>query len=253
MTIDSDDYVPAYVALRIRRAAPADSYVLTGSTPVVVFGDPRRAAVATLGLNPSVSEFEEGGVELEGALRRFETLRSLDVRSLDDAPDEAIVRVWRRCNDYFHGNPYRWFNPLEVILGAVDASYYADTACHLDLSQWATNPSWSSLPRSARERLVAEDADFLQLQLKSEPIRLLLLNGRAVLRAFQDVLGGRLGREQETVTDRSVAAELYSGRIGQVVAIGWSTNLQSSFGVTIDFQVKLAASVRRIRDRIMSA
>jgi hypothetical protein len=250
MTIDPDDSVPACVALRIRRAAPAGSYVLAGSTPVVAFGDPRRAAVATLGLNPSISEFEERGIELDGALRRFETLRSLDVPNLDNASDEAITRVWRRCNANFHGNPYRWFNPLEAILGAVDASYYADTACHLDLSQWATNPSWSSLPRSARERLVAEDAEFLRLQLRSEPIRLLLLNGRAVLRAFQHVLGGRLDREQETVTDRSVAAELYSGRIGQVIAIGWSTNLQSSFGVTSEFQLKLAASVRRISSSI---
>jgi hypothetical protein len=249
MTIDPDDSVPAYVALRIRRAAPAGSYVLAGSTPVVAFGDPRRAAVATLGLNPSISEFEERGAELDGPFRRFETLRSLGVASLGDAPDEIIGRVWRRCNAYFHGNPYRWFNPLETILDALDMSYYGDTACHLDLSQWATNPSWSSLPRSARERLVAEDAEFLRLQLRSEPIRLLLLNGRAVLRAFQEVLGGRLDREKETVSDLSVAAQIYSGSIGDVQVIGWSTNLQSSFGVTSDLRTRLAEAVGRTWDR----
>ena len=121
-----DASVPSYVAARIRRAPPADCHVLPGSTPVVAFGDPRRSAVATLGLNPSRIEFEQRGVELDGPLRRFETLRSLGVERLDDAPDVAVVRVWQRCNAYFHGNPYGWFKRLEAVLNAVDASYFGD-------------------------------------------------------------------------------------------------------------------------------
>jgi hypothetical protein len=69
--------VPKYVAARIRGGAPQNCNVLPGSTPVVAFGDPRSSPVATLGLNPSRIEFEEDGVELDGHLRRFETLRSL--------------------------------------------------------------------------------------------------------------------------------------------------------------------------------
>ena len=249
MTVSPDAAIPAYVAERIRRVAPSDCNVLRGSTPVVAFGDPGRSSVATLGLNPSRVEFEKRGVELDGRLRRFETLRSLGVAGLDHAPDEIIGLVWHRCNGYFHGNPYRWFNRLEEILNAVDASYFGDTACHLDLSQWATDPTWNGLTRNARERLVGNDADFLRMQLQSEPIRLLLINGQAVLTAFQTVLGGRLVREPETVGDRSVTTQLYSGSIGDVQVIGWSTNLQSSFGVTNVLQMKLADSVRRIRDR----
>src|SRR5437867_10588548 len=34
-------------------------------------------------------------------------------------------------------------------------------ACHLDLSQWATDPTWKHLSRTARERLVRDDVGFL--------------------------------------------------------------------------------------------
>ncbi len=252
MTVSGDGAIPSYVADRIRRPPPRDCHVLPGSTPVVAFGDPARSSVATLGLNPSRIEFQERRVELDGPLRRFETLSSLGIESLDDAPEEFIVRVWHRCNCYFHGNPYRWFNRLEAVLKAVDASYFGDTACHLDLSQWATDPPWNGLPREVCKRLVAIDAEFLRTQLRSEPIRLLLLNGRAVLTAFQTVLGGSLVREHETVSDRSVTTQVYTGRIGAVQVIGWSTNLQSSFGVTSVFQMRLAERVRWLRDRALA-
>jgi hypothetical protein len=241
--------VPKYVADRIRSKAPQNCNVLPGSTPVVAFGDPRSSPVATLGLNPSRIEFEEDGVELDGHLRRFETLHSLGIDSLEDAPEDAVARVWGRCTNYFHGNPYRrWFNRLEEILNAVDASYFDATACHLDLSQWATDPTWNGLPRRVRERLVADDADFLRSQLHSEPIRLLLLNGRAVLNAFQTVLGGHLLREDEAVTDRSVTSQVYRGKYDDVHVIGWSTNLQSGFGVTNVLRAQLAERVGQLRE-----
>lgn len=242
--------LPAYVAERIRRPAPPGCFVLRGSTPVVAFGDPRRSWAATLGLNPSRVEFEEGGVELDGARRRFETLRSLGVTSLEDAPDSVVRRVYERCNGYFHANPYRWFNDLERMLQAVGASYFGDTACHLDLSQWATDPTWNALPRPARDRLVEDDADFLRNQLRAEPIRLLLLNGRGVLRAFHSLLGGRLDEHPRTVVDRSVTARIYTGRYDEASVIGWSTNLQSSFGVSEKFRSALAARVGELSEQL---
>lgn len=243
--------IPLYVAERIRRQPPPDCNVLVHSTPVVAFGDPSRSTVATLGINPSRTEFFEGGAELTGALRRFETFRSLGIERLDNAADEIVLRVWHRCLRYFHGNPYRWFNPLERMLNAVDASYFADSACHLDLTQWATDPTWKHLTRLARKRLLAEDARFLKIQLESEGIRLLLLNGRTVLAEFQTMCGARLVREPETVSDRAVTTQLYTGALGHVHVIGWSTNLQSSFGVTTELQTRLADRVRHLRDRAL--
>jgi len=234
------DRVPPYVAARIRRPPPSDCRVLPGSTPVVAFGDPHSARVATLGLNPSRIEFEVKGVELDGQARRFETLRSLGVDSLTDADADVIERVWRRCNGYFHGNPYRWFNRLEEMLHPIGASYYDGSACHLDLTQWATDPTWGKLAPRERERLVADDADFLRQQLRTEPIQLLLLNGRAVIDAFHAVLGGQL-KPAGTVADGSVTTRLYTGDLDSIRVIGWSTNLQSSFGVTRTLRTQLAA------------
>lgn len=210
----------------------------------MAFGDPGRSWAATLGLNPSRIEFEERGVELDGAKRRFETLRSLGITSLENASDEVVRQVYERCRGYFQGNPYRWFNDLEGMLRAVGASYFGDTACHLDLSQWATDPTWNGLPKRARERLIVEDAEFLRTQLRAEPIRLLLLNGRSVVRVFQRGLGGRLKEQREAVGDRMV--RLDTGWYGDVAVVGWSTNLQSSFGVSTNFRSALAARVAEL-------
>lgn len=237
--------VPAYVAARIRQPPPADCDVLAGSTPVVAFGDPRRARVATLGLNPSRAEFEEGGIELEGPRRRFETLRSLGVTTLEDAHDSVIDRVWERCNGYFHGNPYRWFDRLEEVLNAVGASYFDESACHLDLSQWATDPTWGGLTSEARQRLTAKDSAFLLTQLQAEPIDLLLLNGLGVLRAFRSALDGDL-QPAGGVEDRSVRTMLHVGAIRGIQVVGWSTNLQSSFGVTKELRNKLALRISEL-------
>jgi hypothetical protein len=238
--------MPAYVEARIREPIPPDCCVLPYSTPVVAFGNPQRSRVATLGLNPSRVEFEVRGVELDGALRRFETLRSLGIEQLTDAPTAVVEQVWQRCNNYFHGNPYRWFTRLEEVLQAVEASYYTDTACHLDLTQWATDPTWNGLERSAQQRLVRDDAAFLKTQLRAEPITLVLLNGRSVLRAFERVLGGRLQRSDTNVADASVTTTLHTGEIESVRVIGWSTNLQSSFGVTRELRAKLARAVAQL-------
>ena len=232
--------VPPYIQERIRRPAPEGCFVLPQSTPVVAFGNPHLARVATLGLNPSRIEFDVKGIELDGVARRFETLGSLGVNRLFDAPDAAIGRVWERCNRYFHGNPYSWFLRLEEMLKAVGASYFEDTACHLDLTQWATDPTWSGLGRRVQERLVADDAGFLREQLRCEPIALLLLNGRSVLTAFERTFGGHLRLVDTPVTDGGTTTKLYEGDVEGVRVLGWSTNLQSSFGVTRVLRVKLA-------------
>ena len=213
---------------------------------MVAFGDVRHARVATLGLNPSRVEFKEPGVELEGSLRRFETLQSLGVARLEDAHDDSVLRVWQRCNGYFHGNPYKkWFDPLEEVLLAAGASYFGDTACHLDLSQWATDPTWSELPAVVRKRLTSEDVEFLLTQLRSERIGLLLLNGRAVVDTFCSVLKGQL-ESVGTIADRTVTTTIYVGTFGNARVVGWSTNLQSSFGVTKELRSQLAQRVAEL-------
>ena len=127
--------MPDYIEARIRQRQPAGGAVVAGSTPVVAFGDVRKSKVATLGWNPSKWEFLDGaGNELEGGERRLETLKSIEVNDLVDAPVELVHRVFEGCCNYFHRRPYgRWFNKLERVLKQVDASYCEGSACHLDL------------------------------------------------------------------------------------------------------------------------
>ena len=237
--------IPDYVERRLRAALPDGCGVVPGSTPVVAFGDPGVARVATLGLNPSRREFLDGsGRELNGPARRFETLASLALPGLKTAPNEALLAVLIACNEYFSRNPYRkWFDQLEAILRTIGASYYDGTACHLDLVQWATDPTWNLLSKHARKTLLATDREFFLDQLSRESIQLLLLNGSGVIRQVQDTLDRPLRESTVRVSVRSVTTHFFTGAIAKVPVVAWSTNLQSSFGVSNDLRAKIAEHV----------
>ena len=222
--------ISPYVEARIRQRPPAGVRIVPGSTPVVAFGDIRKATVATLGLNPSKFEFlHHRGGEREGSERRLETLRSLGESDLTTASPAVMQRVFQGCNDYFQPdhNPYRlWFNPLERLLNRVNAEYTYDggSACHLDLVQWATDPVWGELEDEERKKLLAADLDFFRKQLSQEHIRLLLLCGKTVMeyycKHFKNVL-----QSEPFLSEGRI--KLYRGRAANgLVVIGWNINIQ---------------------------
>ena len=57
--VSMDGDIPEYLVRMVRRPGPAEA-VVPGMTPVIAFGDPRRAEIATLGVNPSFHEFHRG-------------------------------------------------------------------------------------------------------------------------------------------------------------------------------------------------
>ena len=135
------DYIADF---RCKRNLP---YVVKPSIPIVWFGDMERYSrskkkVVTVGLNPSLKEFEGD---------RFEQVNL-------DAPD-AIDRLTETLNNYFRPNskPYKeWFKDFENVLSALDASYYKsdNVALHIDIySAIATNPTWKKLKPAEREEL----------------------------------------------------------------------------------------------------
>ena len=65
----------------VRRPLPAKA-AIPGTTPVIAFGDPGRAEIATLGINPSFHEFrsKDGGL-LAGPKRRLSTLEVIGEES----------------------------------------------------------------------------------------------------------------------------------------------------------------------------
>jgi hypothetical protein len=149
------------------KSPPVECCIVPESIPILSFGNFQSATVATLGLNPSRVEFlDRSGRLLVGAHARFETLASLRVDTLAEASSEITTRVLNSCESYFRKNPYSlWFNPLDEIIGGLGASYYKGSACHLDLAQWATDPTWGKLTPQIRDRLVADGLPFLRWQL----------------------------------------------------------------------------------------
>lgn len=213
---------------------------------MVSFGKAQTAWVATVGLNPSLREFTDGkGNWLTGDQRRLATTDSLGVTDLSTAEDARVARVVEECYDYFHRNPYwKWFKPLETLINtAAGASYSDGTACHLDLVQWATEPVWQQLALQVRRQLIAEDREFLRQQLQWEHLRLVLLNGRTVLQQIA-AMGVELAeRAPAVVGDKSCA--IVTGSVYGATFVGWSRNLQSSFGMSTALKNAIAERVKQ--------
>lgn len=229
------------LAAMVRRLPPAGAPVVPRSTPVVAFGDPRTATVATLGINPSKLEFIEHSQLLSGADRRLATLDSLGAQDLDQLTDEQVTAVIADCTAYFRRRPYRrWFDPLDSLLQAsTGSSYYDGTACHLDLVQWATDPTWASIGTlHVRRDLLDDGVPHLRAILAQSTLRVILLNGRQVLNQVT-AAGLTSLTEVATVPRPRDTCRIYTGDSGGLRWIGWSTNLQSSRGVSSAFTHQL--------------
>jgi hypothetical protein len=225
--------------------------VIAWGCPVPAFGDPTTSRVATLGLNPSNREFvDDDGVELAGDARRFHTLASLGLPSWDDAEAEHLDRILASCRDYFAHNPYdRWFRRLDSVVSATGTSFYdpASPACHLDLIPYATARKWTELTTQQRSGLLRLAGDTLGLLLRRSAVRVLILNGQAVVSHFQEATGIALARAEmpgwalPRQSGENVPGYAYRGRVDGVsgyqlphalLVLGFNHNLQSSFGVT---------------------
>ena len=237
--------IPSYIEQRIRCPVPPDSCVVPDSTPVIAFGNARTATVATLGLNPSKHEFLRDGKELVDPDRRLATLQSLGTSDLVNAPESIVAQVLQDCDSYFVRNPYCWwFDQLEAVLQGCGISYYDGSACHLDLVQWATNPTWGKLPKVLQNNLIDADAGFLRQQLTNESVKLLLVNGKSVIDQLQRKCGARLTEVDRigNYNTRFVVGRVFDG----VCVVGWSTNLQSSFGITTEWKAVIASRVLQL-------
>lgn len=224
--------IPSYVEQRIREIPPTELYIVDSSTPVVAFGNPQNSRVATIGINPSKQEFlDRSGQELTGDKRRLETLNSLGLTNIENINEIQVRRIWEACKNYFHGNPYKWFDTLEKILKHFRVSYYSDTACHLDLVQWATDPVWGQIENTKiQDKLIENDKFFLRKQIENENFEILLLNGATVIKQFKKTFTCKL-EEHTKLADAQFSSRIYRGDLlnNKVQVFGWSINPQSSY------------------------
>lgn len=234
---------------RIKSTYPGKDLVVNQSTPVLSFGDFQNARVFTLGINPSNLEFvDRKGELLKNQLRRLQTLSSLNASDCSSLSKEQSVKVLNGCLDYFNRRPYNWFDKFGPILDAIGHSFYSSPfAAHVDLVQWATKTKWAKIPRGEKKMLIEEGRSFLEYQLQSENVHTLLLNGRTVIDAFHDWSNVKLEYSSLNIPR---GGELVTGFYdNRVRIIGWSVNIQSSWGVTSEDISKLASIVKeRIKD-----
>jgi hypothetical protein len=237
------------------RPAPAVANIVARSSPVLSFGDTLTADVATLGINPSRKEFySTAGELLTGAKRRLATTESLGNMPGHSLSEDQARTVVAECNGYFTRNPYSWFNPLEALLNtAASASYYDRSACHLDLVQWATDPVWGKLTdRAAAALLLEEGRPHLETLLTRSNVHLVLLNGATVVEQLQNIGLARL-REVKQIPKGNTTCRLLVGEGGGIQFVGWSTNLQTSFGVSNEFKQLLAGEIRELVEGLVPA
>lgn len=248
--------IPLFVLERAAQPIPKGLSVVPGTTPVVSFGSPSQARIATLSINPSHREF----VDVKKVLLKGSKARLVDRLSLGVSDDEALTlqqaaEVVNGCYNYFE-NPktvYSWFKTMEqVALPAFQASYLNGSACALDVSQWATLPIWSGLTPAQQFKLFEEDATFLDQQLREYEFELVLLNGAAAINQVNK-LGIVQTEEIGFATYFSGATEtvftVQAGRAADgTVFAGWSFYIQNMRAAYAD----RAEAVERARDMILN-
>ncbi|MGO1385047.1 MAG: hypothetical protein ACTHWA_11110 [Arachnia sp.] len=188
-----------------------------------------------MGINPSIREFyTRSGRELDGDARRFETLASLGVASLSDLDDGMASRIRERCLAYFERNPYmEWFAPMEHLLaGLTGASFFDGTAYHFDLVHKATDPLWGRLTTASRQALLRRDHPSVLNQLGNPSLEIVYLNGKTVCEEVSRFipLNNRFAQFRGQGPRRS----FHSGRHGDAMVIGCSSNIQEERLKTVD-------------------
>ena len=229
---------------RIKSSYPGKDLVVHQSTPVLSFGDFQNAGIFTLGINPSNLEFvDKKGELLKNKLRRLQTLSSLKASDCTSLSQKQSMKVFDGCIDYFNRRPYNWFDKFGPIIEAIGHSFYSPPfAAHVDLVQWATKTKWGKISSGEQKMLIQEGRSFLEYQLQSENVHTILLNGRTVINAFHDWSNVKL---EYSSLNLQKGGELVTGFYdNRIRIIGWSVNIQSSWGVTSEDISKLALIVR---------
>jgi uracil-DNA glycosylase len=234
--------IATVLAARLRKAASRSS--VPGSLPVLFFGDLPAARIATVGLNPSKQEYlDQSGGQLQGSRRRFETLTSVGAASRETLSDHQIDRALRTMRSYFHpGMPvYSWFSHLDRVLKPLGASYGTGSAAHLDLVQEATNPTWSQLVKEQpleAEALLQSDLPFLQWEIESFGLSLLVCNGTT---AFNNVVRLLKGEVFETGKLKRITWWVAAASIGpRILRIsGWNIPLVRATGLGTSGELQL--------------
>jgi len=176
---------------RIKRPIENNLSITKQSTPIIYFGNYKKANSCTISLNPSDREFlDNNGNILSGNKERLCSRKKLGKEDSDILTDSEASIVEKYCNNYFKINPYKiWFNKYDYLIKKFGYSYYNDSCVALDLIQWATTPFWNGLNDNTRLKLLEKDLPVLEYLLEKN-FEIIFLNGGTVVSNLNRYLNG---------------------------------------------------------------
>jgi len=153
--------------------------------PVPVFGNHTSPSVrvATVGLNPSATEFVNNIGDWKPATKRLPLVTDFGVRERNYMSVENLELAANLRATYFERPYHSWFNSLQNLLSAVniDWNYSTGTAVHLDLVACGTWRAWGKMSERTTDELVRNCHQHLKRTLtEMSDETLLLLDGSKV-------------------------------------------------------------------------
>lgn len=224
--------------------------LVSEAMPVPFFGNINTARIATLGINPSKSEFfDRNNKLLTNQEKRLIDRSSLKIKLWRKASSKDVGELNESCTNYFHNNPYNaWFKKLESLVISLKSSFYdkESNVCHLDLVPFTTCQKWNDVTSKDKERLLSASKDFFIWQLFNSDIEFVILNGASVVKYFEKALSINLDKIYESTINLyqnngkivkgyyiSQAIDLdFNGTQKKFYIFGYNHNLQSSFGIS---------------------
>src|SRR6266705_2634137 len=163
----------------------ANAAIMWQCLPVPAFGSHKseRVRVATVGLNPSATEFSSDIGEWKPATERLPLVTDFGVRERDRLSAVDVKRAVKQRAEYFRRAHHPFFDSLQGLLSAVNTewNYELGTAVHVDLVACGTWRAWSELSERTTDTLVGNCQKHLIQTLTELPDEaLLLLDGRTV-------------------------------------------------------------------------
>lgn len=163
----------------------ANAAIMWQCVPVPAFGNHKSPSVcvATVGLNPSATEFLNDKRDWKPATKRLPLVIDFGVRERDRVSAANLEQAANLRAKYFKRTPHAWFNPLQGLLSALNThwNYSAGTAVHVDLVACGTWRAWKELSTQTTKELVKNCRNHLKRTLTELPDgTLLLLDGGTV-------------------------------------------------------------------------
>lgn len=221
---------------RVMSPFPTISQLVSGSTPVVSFGNPGLAKIITIGINPSSNEFQVSGKSkklLSPGKKRLVDLETLGIDNPMSLNRDQAIQVINGCYNYFdtnNRNPYMtWFKHLNDNINKHFGINYLDgSAAHLDLVQWATDPVWGGIASDEiKSQLLESDSDFLRYQIGIKKFDIVFMNGREVTEQLvkTKIVEVTLTKATayQTKSNKTRPLEFFKGTTSNgSLALGWS-------------------------------